>query len=44
MEFLRWLNGEFAQGVYFAEPLDASAAERFLAAGVRTERAARPGF
>ena len=28
MEYLRWLNGEFAQGFFFAEPLDAAAAER----------------
>ncbi len=44
MEFLRWLNGEFAQGFYFAEPLDASAAERFLAAKTKGASATRPGL
>jgi diguanylate cyclase (GGDEF)-like protein/PAS domain S-box-containing protein len=39
MEFLRWLNGEFAQGYFFAEPLDATAAEGFLAARADTGRA-----
>ncbi len=32
MEYLRWLNGEFAQGFFFSEALDAAAAEGLLAA------------
>jgi diguanylate cyclase (GGDEF)-like protein/PAS domain S-box-containing protein len=32
MEYLRWLNGEFAQGFFFSKALDAAAAERLLAA------------
>ncbi len=43
MEFLRWLNGEFAQGFFFAEPLDPVAAQRFLAARTKGEPATRPG-
>ncbi len=43
MEFLRWLNGEFAQGFFFSEPLDASAAEMYLAARADGGRAPMPG-
>ena len=42
MEFLRWLSGEFAQGFFFSEPLDAAAAERFLAARADGGRAPMP--
>jgi diguanylate cyclase (GGDEF)-like protein/PAS domain S-box-containing protein len=43
MEFLRWLNGEFAQGFFFSGPLDAAAAERLLAARAERKRAPVPG-
>lgn len=42
MEYLRWLNGEFAQGFFFSKALDAAAAERLLAARPDRGRASAP--
>ncbi len=42
MEYLRWLNGEFAQGFFFSKALDAAAAERLLAARPGRSRASAP--